>query len=144
MEVTFVTRIIAGTGLVIMALLAAAQLLVLLRPRAPWVVRHILGGSPDATDARAYYAFYLGLAWADVALWMPLQVAGSLGMLSGLRWGFLLGLAASVPYWYSAVPLLIWDRHLGFTKNTAQYWFSWGMFPVYGIVLGLYCLLRLL
>jgi hypothetical protein len=65
-------------------------------------------------------------------------------MLLGQRWGFLLALMASVPFWYSAVPIFIWDRDMGFRKRTASYWVVWGMFPAYGIVAGAYCLTRLL
>jgi hypothetical protein len=27
-----------------------------------------------------------------------------------------------VPFWYSAIPLFIWDRDLGFRENTVNYW----------------------
>jgi len=66
-------------------------------------------------------------------------------MILGYRWGFLLALAASVPYWYSAIPIFIWDRDLGFRQNTFTYWvFVWGMFPAFGILEGLYTFTRLL
>jgi len=35
--------------------------------------------------------------------------------------GFLLALAASVPFWYSAVYLFVWDRELGARRNTVSY-----------------------
>jgi hypothetical protein len=65
-------------------------------------------------------------------------------MLLGYRWGFLLALAASVPFWYTAIPLFIWDRDLGYRKNTFTYWVTWGMFPVFGILESVYCFVRLL
>jgi hypothetical protein len=66
-------------------------------------------------------------------------------MLLGERWGFLLGLMASVPFWYTAVFFFIWDRDLGFRKNTVGYWvITWAMWPIYGIVEGIYCFVRLL
>ena len=36
-------------------------------------------------------------------------------------WGFLLALGASVPFWYTAIPLFVWDRNLGYRKNTFRY-----------------------
>lgn len=60
------------------------------------------------------------------------------------RWGFLLALVASVPYVYTAIPIFIWDRDLGFGKNTITYWvFIWAMFPAYGIVEAVYSFARL-
>ncbi len=144
MEVTLVTRIVAIAGLLIIGLLASLQLVAVLRPRADWTVANVYGGSPDATDPKAFFAFNQGWAWADVFFWAPLQVAGSVGMLLGARWGFLLALIASVPFWYSAIPFFIWDRDLGFRRPTLSYWiFTWGMFPVFGVIEGAYCFARL-
>ena len=61
-------------------------------------------------------------------------------MVLGQRWGFLLAPAASVPFWYSAITIFIWDRDLGFRQNTFGYWiFTWGMWPVFGVPEGVYC-----
>jgi hypothetical protein len=66
-------------------------------------------------------------------------------MLLGHEWGFLLGLAASVPFWYSAVLVFIWDRDLGFRRGTFTYWVViWAMWPVFGVAEGVYCFVRLL
>ncbi len=145
MEVTALTWIVAIVGLVLIGLLAALQLVAVVRPRSEWTIKNVYGGSPEATDPKAYYAFNQGYAWADPFFWAPLQIAGSIGMLLGQRWGFLLALTASVPFWYTAIPIFIWDRDLGFRLNTFTYWvFVWGMFPVFGVLEGVYCFVRLL
>ena len=145
MEVTALTWIVAIVGLVLIGLLAALQLVAVVRPRSEWTIKNVYGGSPEATDPQAYYAFNQGYAWADPFFWAPLQIAGSIGMLLGQRWGFLLALAASVPFWYTAIPIFIWDRDLGFRLNTFTYWvFVWGMFPIFGVLEGVYCFVRLL
>jgi hypothetical protein len=145
MEVTALTRVVAVAGLLLMGLLAAIQLVAVLNPRGEWTVKNVYGGDPSRTDPTAYFAFHQGFAWADLFLWAPLQIAGSLGMLLGQRWGFLLGLIASVPFWYSAVLFFIWDRDLGFRRNTFMYWaIVWGMFPAFGVLEGVYCFVRLL
>jgi hypothetical protein len=145
MEVTTLTWIVALSGLVLIALLAALQLVAVLRPRTEWTIENVYGGDPSNTDPEAYFAFNQGYAWADPFFWAPLQVAGSIGMLLGERWGFLLGLIASVPFWYTAIPIFVWDRALGFRRNTATYWvLIWGIWPVFGVVEGVYCFIRLL
>ena len=139
MEVTAATWAIALIGLVLMSLLAVLQLVALVRPRARWTIDNVYGGSPDDTDPDAYFAFNRASAWADPFLLAPLQIGGSIGMLLGERWGFLLALMASVPFWYSAVFFYIWDRDLGFRRNTFSYWvLTWGMWPVFGVVEGVY------
>jgi hypothetical protein len=145
MEVTALTRIVALGGLAIIGLLGALQLVAVLRPRTEWTIKNVYGSSPDNTDPTAYFAYNQGYAWSDVFLWAPLQIAGSIGMLLGERWGFLLGLAASVPYVYTAITIFIWDRDMGFRQNTFTYWVVvWGMFPAYGILAGVYTFVRLL
>ena len=145
MEVTALTWIVALGGLAIMALLGSLQLVAVLRPRTEWTIENVYGGSPENTDPTAYFAVNQGMAWSDVFFWAPLQIAGSIGMLLGERWGFLLGLAASVPYVYTAVTIFIWDRDMGFRQNTVTYWVVvWGMFPAFGLLEGIYTFVRLL
>jgi hypothetical protein len=144
-EVTTATWAIALTGLGLISLLTALQLVAVVRPRAKWTIDNVYGGSPDDTDPQAYFAFNRASTWADPFLWAPLQVTGSVGMLLGERWGFLLALMASVPFWYTAVFFYLWDRDLGFRRNTAAYWVvTWGMWPVFGVVEGIYCFVRLI
>lgn len=128
MEVTFLTWVVALTGLVLIVLLGSLQVVAAIRPRAEWTIKNVYGGSPDATDPTAYFAYNQGYAWADPFFWAPLQLAGSIGMLLGQRWGFLLALVASVPFWYTAITIFIWDRDLGFRQNTVTYWaIIWGI-----------------
>ena len=144
MEVTVLTWIVALTGLLLIGVLAALQFVAVVRPHADWTIENVYGGDPNATDPKAFFAFNQGYAWADTLFWAPLQIAGSVGMLLGQRWGFLFALAASVPFCYSAISLYIWDRDLAFRKNTFSYWVVWGIWPAFGILEGVYCFLRLL
>lgn len=139
------TWVVALAGLVLIGLLAALQLVAVLRPRAKWTIDNVYGGDPSATDPTAYFAFNQGLAWADPFFWAPIQIAGSVGMLAGERWGFLLALMASAPFWYTAILFFHWDRALRFRKPTFTYWvLIWGIWPVFGVLEGVYCFVRLL
>ena len=145
MDVTPMTWLVAVAGLVLIGMLGALQSAAVLRPRAEWTVRTVYGGDPDSTDPTAYFAFNQGLAWADALFWVPLQVVGSIGMLLGQEWGFLLALAASVPYVYTAIPIFIWDRDLGFRGKGFTYWVViWAMWPAFGALQGIYALVRLM
>ena len=145
MDVTPMTWIVAISGLLLMGLLFAVQLVAVLSPRGAWTIQNVYGGSPEGTDPRAYYAVNQGYAWADVFFWAPLQFAGSIGMVLGHRWGFLFALMGSIPFVYTGITIFIWDRDMGFRKNTVNYWvFVWGMFPAYGLAESVYCFARLL
>jgi hypothetical protein len=141
MDVTPMTWFVSIAGLVLIGLLGSLQVVAVVRPRSSWTIENVYGGEPTRTDPVAYFAFNRGYAWADVALWVPLQITASIGMLSGQTWGFVVAIAASVPYVYSAIPLYVWDRDLGFRKS---YWvLTWGMWPVFGLLQGLYAFTRL-
>jgi hypothetical protein len=143
LEATALTWLVAVVGLVLIVILGGLQAVAIARPRSDWTVKNVYGGNPNDTDSRAYFAFNQGYAWADAVFWTPLQIAGSVGMLLGQRWGYLIALAASVPFWYTAIPLFIWDRDLSLRQATFTYWVTWGVFPVFGILEGLYCFARL-
>ncbi len=144
MQVTLLTWIVAVAGLAIMGLLFALQLVAVVRPRGEWTLTNVYGSDPGATDARAFFAYNQGLAWADVLFWGPLQIAGSVGMLLGRRWGFLLALMGAVPFLYTAISIFVWDRDMGFRRNTFTYWaIVWGMFPAFGALELVYCFSRL-
>jgi hypothetical protein len=145
METSTYTWVIATIGLVLITILMLLQFVAILKPRSEWTIKNVYGGNPDSTDSKAYFAFNQGFAYADAIFWGPLQIAGSAGMLMGERWGYLLALIASVPFWYTAIPIFIWDRDMGFRKNSFTYWvFIWGMFQLFGFVEMVYCFLRLL
>ena len=143
MTVTPFTWIVSIAGLLIMGLLFALQFVALLRPRGEWTLKNVYGSTPIGTDPRAYFAFNQGLAWGDVVFWGPIQIAGSVGMLLGQRWGFLLALMGSVPFMYTAITLFVWDRDMEFRRKSFEYWVVAWMFPVFGLVEAVYCFARL-
>lgn len=145
MEVTVLTWVVAVAGLVIMGALMALEFVAVLDPRGEWTVKNLYTGDPSRTDPKAFFAFNQGFAWADAFFWGPVQVAGSIGMLFGERWGFLLALIGSVPFWYTGITIFIWDRDMGFRENTLAYWVVvWGLWPAFGVLEMVYCFVRLL
>ena len=134
MEVTITTWSIALLGILIMCLLISLQAIAVIKPEGDWTIKNVYGSNPSNTDPKAYFAFYKGFAYADVFFWGPIQLAGSIGMISGERWGFV----------YTAIQFFIWDRDMEFRQNTFTYWvFIWGMFPVFGLIQMIYCFSRI-
>jgi hypothetical protein len=145
MEVTQMTWAISLTGLFLIIFLMTVQLVAVFRPRGDWTVKYVYGGDPNSTDPKAYFAFNRGYAWGDSFFWGPIQIMGSVGMLLGEKWGYLLALIGATMFWYSSINIFIWDRDMGFRKNTIIYWvFVWGMWPAFGLLETLYCFRRLI
>ncbi len=65
MDVTVWTWVIAVSGLLLIGLLAALQLVAVARPRSRWTIENVYASSPEGTDPVAYFAFNQGYAWAD-------------------------------------------------------------------------------
>jgi hypothetical protein len=144
MQVTIATRTVAIVGLLISLLLWSLQFVAVIYPRDQWTIENVYGGTPGE-NPEAYFAWNQGAAWADTFFWLPLQIVGSAGMLLGQKWGFLLSLMASVPFCYSAIWVYIWDQSMGFAENTLTYWVVvFSMWPLFGIVEGVYVFVRLL
>jgi len=56
----FTARFVGLAGLLLIGILAGLQWIAIVRPRSDWTVENVYGGSPDATDAQAYFAFNQG------------------------------------------------------------------------------------
>jgi hypothetical protein len=147
MDVTPLTWTIAITGFVLMALLMALQLIAVVRSRNALTIQNAHGGDTEATDPKACFAFNQGHAYADVFFWGPIQLVGCIGMVLGARWGFLLALLGSVPFWCSAMNLHTYRRQVGFTElepALLSWVVIWGIWPAFGIAQMVYCFGRLL
>jgi hypothetical protein len=69
MEDTAATWIVAILGIAMIALLSGLQLVAVVRPRGQWTIENVYGGTPEATDPTAYFAFNQASAWADPFVW---------------------------------------------------------------------------
>ena len=94
LQPTLITWILVIFGLVLIFLpMLYAQLLMALRPTSRKAKDIIIGKSEDWRDTTHLHMSY-GTAWADVIIWLPLLVTGSIGVLLGHSWGYVLWAAA--------------------------------------------------
>ena len=100
------TWILVVFGLVfIFLLLLSAQLLMVLRPRSQ-AAKDILIGKGDDWRNETHFRMSHGAAWADLIIWFPLLVAGSVGVLLGQAWGYALWAASGAISVY--VNIILW------------------------------------
>jgi len=142
---TVFTWILVGLGFVfIVLLLLYAQLLTVLQPQSRRTKDLVIGKGEDWRD-RTHFRFAYGAAWADLVVQLPLLSAGSIGVLLGQAWGYLLWAGAGAILVYISLILWFVEREYVYPAwgPWAYYSFYWG-FPVYwGIAVVVYSVLRL-
>ena len=142
---TITTWVLVIFGLVfVFALLLYGQILMVLRPHSQKTKDLLIGKGEDWRD-KTHFRFSVGGAWADLLFWLPSLLVGSVGVLLGYRWGYVLwamsgGISAyiSIILWFTEKEYVY--PHWG---PLVYYTVYWG-FPIYwGLIVVLYSLLRL-
>ena len=144
-EPTAITWILVIFGaLLIFIPMLYAQLLMALRPHSQKTKDLIIGREEDWRD-KTHLRMSLGAAWADLIVWLPLLAAGSIGVLLGQVWGYALWAAAGAISVYISIILWFSEREYVYPAYgpLVYYTYFWGFFVYWGVVVGVYALLRL-
>ena len=145
LQPTLVTWILVIFGAVfIFLLLLYAQLLMVLRPRSQ-AAKDILIGKGEDWRNETHFRLSHGAAWADLLIWFPLLVAGSIGVLLGTAWGYALWAASGAISVYINIILWFSERKYVYPAQgpLAYYTVYWGFFIYWGIAVVVYAALRL-
>ena len=145
LQPTLVTWILVIFGAVfIFLLLLYAQLLMVLRPRSQ-AAKDILIGKGEDWRNETHFRLSHGAAWADLLIWFPLLVAGSIGVLLGTAWGYALWAASGAISVYINIILWFSERKYVYPSQgpLAYYTVYWGFFIYWGIAVVVYAALRL-
>ena len=120
------------------------QLLVALRPHSQKARDAVIGKGENWRD-RTHFRSACGLAWADLAIWLPLLAAGSVGVVLGHPWGYALWAASGVISVYVSVYLWFSEREYVYPAcgPLAYYTVYWGFFVYWGMAAAAYAALRL-
>lgn len=141
---TVLTWILVIFGAVTLAPLVLAQLVMLLKPNSKFA-SDILVGKNEVWRDNTHYRLAYGCAWADWVILIPLAVAGSIGVIQGGAWGYVLWAAAGAITLYINVVLWFVERQyvLPAFGALAYYTYYWAFFIVWGTAALIYALLRL-
>lgn len=133
MQPTLVTWALVVFGLVTLAPLVVAQLLMLLKPRSRNARDMIIAKGEDWRD-ETHFGAALGCAWADWLLMVPLVVSGSVGVLLGYAWGYVLWGAAGSMALYINIILWFMEKQYVYPSRGAIRYFTyyWGFFVYWG------------
>lgn len=144
LEPTLVTWILVIFGVLIYLLVFYAQILLVTNPNSQKTKDIVIGNGEDWRD-RSHFRTSYGIAWADLIFQLPLMAAGSVGVLLGEAWGYVLWAAvAAIAVWANIV---LWFSEREYVYPAwgplAYYTFVWGFFVYWGLAALVYATLRL-
>jgi hypothetical protein len=143
-EPTRLTWILVIFGAITLLPLVVAQLSILMRPDSQHTKNILIGKGEDWRD-RTHFRSAYGFAWADWVLLVPLGVAGSIGVLLGRPWGYVLWAAAGTLSLYVNVVLWFLEKEYVYPSRgpLAYYTYYWGFYVLWGAAALGYSALRL-
>lgn len=143
-EPTAVTWILVIFGAVTLVPLFLVQLVILLKPRSRLASDLLVGKNRTWRD-NTHFRLAYGCAWGDWLILLPLATVGSVAVINGYAWGYLLWAAAAVITLYINTVLWFVERQyvLPAFGALAYYTCYWGFFMVWGAAAFCYALLRL-
>ena len=144
LEPTVVTWILLGFGWFILLVMLGAQGVMAFKPHSERAKELMIGKGEDWRDATHFKSAY-GLSRADLGLWLPLLLVGSIGVVLGQTWGYMLWAASGVVSVYVSVFLWFLEREYVYPAvgPLAYYTYIWGMFVYWGVATTVHSVLRL-
>jgi hypothetical protein len=143
-EPTTVSWILIVFGLITCLPLLIAQLIIVLQPRGQRAQDVLIGKGEKWRDNSHYKSAY-GLAIADWLIFVPMFVAGIIGIILSYYWGYLLFTVAGAIQLYINVFLWFFEREYVYPAQgpLKYYTYYWGNFVYWGAASLLYGLIRL-
>jgi hypothetical protein len=145
LEPTLITWILVVFGIVFILLpMLYVQLMVVLRPQSQRTKDIVIGKGEEYRD-KTHFRMSYGMAWADLLFWLPFLLAGSIGVLTGEVWGYILWAISGAISVYINIQLWFSEREYVYPKTgfLAYYTYYWGFFIYWGLATLVYSLYRL-
>ena len=144
MQPTFVTWVIILFGVATLTPLILAQVAMLTRPHSQETRDLIIGKGENWRD-KTHLKLAVGAACADWLFFVPLFVAGSVGMFLGQPWGYVLFGAAGACSLYINIILWFTEKEYVYpTRGPLRYFtYYWGFFMYWGALALAYSVARI-
>lgn len=144
LEPTILTWVLIAFGALIFLLMLYAQLLMAANPHSRKTKDVIIGKGEDWRD-KSHLRNALGQAWADFLIWLPLLVAGTVGVILGHPWGYALWAASGAISVYISIVFWFSEREYVYPAYgpLAYYTYFWGLFVYWGLAVIIYSVWRL-
>ncbi len=141
---TIVTWVLSIIGVIIYLPALYIQTLAICKPYSQKVKDMLVGKGGDYHD-KTYFNFCQGTGWADLTISIPLAIIGSIAVLSGQSWGYMIWFAgAFITIYIHFVLIFIEGKHI-YTKwcPLAFFTYAWGIWVYWAIVVIIYSLIRI-
>lgn len=144
LEPTLVTWILVVFGAITILPLCFAQLIFLVDPQGK-KAKDILIGKGEEWRDKTHFRSALGFAWTDWLLLIPLFTAGTITVLLGHGWGYVLYAAAGTISLYVNIVLWFMEKEYVYPSRgpLVYYTYYWGFFVIWGAASIAYAALRL-
>ena len=133
MQPTIVTWILVIYGAITLAPLLLIQLLMLVKPNSQKIKDLIVAKGADWRD-KTHFRSALGFAWADWLIVAPLLISGSIGVILGYAWGYVLwGATGSISLYINIVLCFLEKEYVYPSRGALSYYTSyWGVLCILG------------
>jgi hypothetical protein len=120
-----------------------AQVLMVLRPHSQRAKDIMIGKGEEWRDQTHFKSAY-AIAVADLVLWLPLMLAGSIGVATGQSWGYVMWAASGAISVYISIAFWFLERDYVYPKAGpfAYYTYVWGFFVYWGVAVTIYSVVR--
>ena len=144
MDPTIVTWLLVVFGVITLLPLATAQLAFLLSPHSDRSKEWLIGKDEEWRD-KTHFRFSLGAAWADWLIAIPTFAAGSVAVLLGESWGYVLfGVAGAMSLYINVILWFMEKDYVYPSRGPLRYFtYYWGFFVYWGAFAMAYSALRI-
>ena len=144
LQPTLVTWILIVFGIVTLAPLVLAQLIMLAKPHSQKAKDMLVAKGENWRD-KTHFRSALGCAWVDWILLVPLVLFGSAGVILGHAWAYVLWAAGGSISLYINIVLWFMEKEYVYPSRgpIAYYTYYWGFFILWGGLTLTYSALRL-
>ena len=145
MQPTYLTWTLVIVGWLLYVPLLFGQALVLMNPHSQRT-RDIAIGKGEQWRDKTHFKGACAGAWADALIQFPVLIAGSVGVLLGHMWGYVLWFGVALIAVYVSIHLWVSEREYVYPAwgPWAYYTFYWGGYLYWGVAVMVYVLWRLI
>lgn len=143
-ELTTIAWILIIFGIVIHLPLLYAQILLIRDPNSQKTKDLLIAPGQDWRDT-SNMEFSLGFAWADLLMYAPILLVGTLGIIMETTWGYLLYSGVGLIAVYFSIVFWVAEKKYTLPTNGSimYYTFFWGFFFYWGIAAFVYSISKL-
>ena len=133
-ETTIITWIIAIFGAITFLPLFGAQLVMIFKPNSQKAKDLLIGKGEDWRD-KTHFKSALAFAWADLIIILPLYALGTISVLNGQLWGYIIWISVGFLSIYFSI--IFWVLEKEYTYKSvgwiAYFTYFWGFFLYWGL-----------